>query len=113
MPILKLLEESPIVDSFEVLRFSQWNSGAYVKLKIYIVDGTLLHVREYIDEKERHYSFHWQDENAGLICRWDNSWHHPYIQTHPHHKHERKEVKESHETSLKDILTCIQKTLGP
>ena len=55
MPILKLLEESPIVDSFEVLRFSQWNSGAYVKLKIYIIDGTLLHVREYIDEKERHY----------------------------------------------------------
>ena len=33
------------------------------------------------------YSFHWQDSDGKLLCRWDNAPHHPEILNAPHHKH--------------------------
>ena len=107
MQILKLLDTSPVVASYEVLDFKAWDSGSYVKLKIAITNDTILHARQYIDEKQRHYSFHWQDENDKLICRWDNSCHHRHLKTFPHHKHLGTTVNESCETSLKEVLDYI------
>lgn len=112
MPILKLLEKTPAVASFEVLDFKVWSLGSYLKLKVSIIDGSVLHVREYIDELERHYSYHWQDEKAGMICRWDNAWHHRNIKTFPHHKHKGGEVEESYEIYLEEILKVIEKAIS-
>ena len=112
MQILKLLEKTPAVASFEVLDFKAWSLGSYVKLRVSISDGSVLHVREYIDERERHYSFHWQDETAGMLCRWDNVRHHRNVKTFPHHKHKADKVEESYETSLEDVLKCIEKIIS-
>jgi len=36
----------------------------------------VLHAREYADENERTYAYHWQDEENQLRTRWDNAPHH-------------------------------------
>ncbi len=71
--------------------------------------GDLLYVREYNDEKERKYSFHWQDKQDSLIIRWDNAPHHNNLGTFPHHKHTANGIEESNEISLEDILRYIEK----
>jgi hypothetical protein len=108
--ILELLDSSPVVGSFEILDFKSWRSGFYIKLQVIFVDGTFLNVREYSDENDRHYSFHWQDSNNGLIIRWDNAGHHRQVKTFPHHKHRGGEVEESLEMSLADVLEFVNQT---
>ncbi|MFO7883803.1 MAG: DUF6516 family protein [Desulfobacteraceae bacterium] len=41
------------------------------------------------------------------IFRYDNAPHHSNINTFPHYKHEKEEIKESGEPTLSDILTAI------
>ena len=108
MEIFKLLEQSPVVHKFEVLDYKRWKRGRYIKLKIALKDDSLLFAREYLDENERYYSFHWQDKDDNLLIRWDNARHHQYIETYPHHKHIAETVKESFEISLSDVLAYIE-----
>lgn len=85
MTILKLLEHSEIVCSYVVEEFRHWSAGSYFRIAARLVDGGVLHIREYASEAERMYSFHWQDQSGHLIRRWDNAPHHPNLNTFPHH----------------------------
>ncbi len=38
----------------------------------------------------RKYSFHWQDADGELICRWDNVRHHMDLPNAPHHLHPKE-----------------------
>lgn len=111
MEIFKLLNESSIVLSFDVLDYKKWEKGRYYKLKIVLVDHSSLFVREYLDEVERHYSFQWQTTDNELIVRWDNAKHYKELKTYPNHKHLGGKVVESIQISLKEILDFIEKTL--
>ena len=104
MEIFKLLNESSIVLSFDVLDYEKWKTGRYCKLKLTLVDNSVLFVREYIDEKERDYSFHWNTVDNKLIIRWDNAKHYRYLKTYPNHKHVEGKVIESNEISLREVL---------
>jgi len=110
--VLKLLEESKIVESFEILDFRQFNSGFYLKLVIKFINITYLHAKEYFDVSERNYSFHWQDQEGQLISRWDNAPHFPNINTFPHHKHIESEVVPSNEISLEEVISIIEKLIA-
>ena len=112
MEIFKLLNESSAVLSFDVLDYKKWKNGRYYKLKIGFSDQTFLSVREYVDEKERNYSFHWQTADNELIVRWDNAPHHKHLRTYPNHKHQCGKVFESAQTSLKDVLGFIENKLS-
>ena len=70
-------------------------------------DNSILYVREYVDETERDYSFHWQTADNELIIRWDNAFHYEHLKTYPNHKHVSGEVLESYELSLADVLEYI------
>lgn len=109
MEIFKLINESPVIESFEVLDYKKWQSGRYFRLKIILNNETELFVREYLDESERDYSFHWQSADGKLIIRWDNARHHKHIKTYPNHKHVGETVEESLEMSLDEILSHIEK----
>ena len=108
MEIFKLLSDSPIVKSFDVLEYKKWKDGRFYKLKIILRDESILFVRDYIDDKERNYSFQWQTYDSKLIVRWDNARHHKHISTYPNHKHVGGKVMESNEISLNDILRYIE-----
>jgi len=108
MEILKYLENCGIVQSFDVSEYRRWDNGQYLNLKIEFIDKSVLFVKEYHDELERNYSFHWQDKNNKLIIRWDNAPHYPDQITFPHHKHISDKLLESQEISLGEVLQFIE-----
>jgi len=105
--ILKLLRESKIVKSFEILDFKSGKDFYFFKIKVVLVDFSELYVREYVSEDDHLYSYHWQDKNGKLRIRWDNAPHHKHIKTFPHHMH-APNVKESSEVDLGDVLKVIE-----
>ncbi|HHC24691.1 MAG TPA: hypothetical protein ENK58_04645 [Desulfobacterales bacterium] len=108
MEIFKSLNSSDAIEGFEFLDYKKWKDGYYFKLRITLKDNTVLFVKEYADEAERNYSFHWQDAENKLIIRWDNASHHRHIETYPHHKHIGGTVRESFEISLNEVLSYIE-----
>lgn len=87
MAILALVKQCPVVVGYDVQEFRHWADGYFFRIKIELSDGSMLFAREYVDPFERNYSFHWQDNSAQLITRWDNAPHHSHLNTYPHHKH--------------------------
>ena len=108
MDILKSLDQSPAVVDYDVQAFRTWSGGGYFKIAVWLVDGGTLHAREYVDENERCYSFHWQDANSQLLVRWDNAPHHPDLTTFPHHRHEAGMVTECKPATLLDVLETLE-----
>ena len=108
MDILKSLEECSAVSSYEIDQYRSWANGRYYKLVVSFRDNSTLFAREYVDQTERCYSFHWQDENKNLLRRWDNAPHHPNLDTHPHHCHRGEKLPESAPTNLKEVLAFIE-----
>jgi hypothetical protein len=111
MEILRLLDQANWIIDYEVQDYKQWQNGFYYRLKIQFEDNSVLFVREYADENERNYAFHWQDENYQIITRWDNAPHHRHIVTFPHHKHTPEGIVESLEISLPEVIEEIQQQL--
>jgi len=105
--ILSLLDKSDIVIQYDILDYKQWNSGYFFKIKAVVKNNCLLFIREYVDEKERNYSYHWQNEDGNLIVRWDNSPYHKNVVSFPHHKHTAQGVCESREVTVEDVLLYI------
>lgn len=112
MEILRLLDDAKWVASYEVQDYRHWEQGFYLRLKILFENHSVLFVKEYVDETERNYSFHWQDQNEELIIRWDNAPHHQHILTFPHHKHTPAGIVENSEIALPDVLKEIRKYMA-
>jgi len=108
LEIIKSLEKSKIVKDYEVLTFEVFDGGFYIKIKAMLINETELYIREYSDITERYYSYHWQDSNKRLLMRWDNSKHHKYIETYPHHLHKDDNVLPSYSISCEEILKIIE-----
>ena len=107
MEVFSLLDSSPIVLTYKIIDFKFWETGSYVKMQIVLIDNSTLHVREYNDEFERNYSFHWQDSQGAFLLRWDNAPHHKNLKTFPNHMHIDDVIEESNVISLKDVLKYI------
>ena len=112
MRMLHLLDSCSIIDRYEVIDFREWGSGVYYKIFAYLINNTELHIREYIDENERKYSYHWQNNNGELIIRWDNAPYHDKINTYPHHKHIKQKIKASKQIALDDIISFIENKIN-
>jgi len=111
---LELLEKSPVIKSYEILDYKEGGSFYFLKIKAVLVDGSVLHIREFVSEDEYNYSFQWQ-KDGNLITRWDNAPHHKDIETFPHHKHvgSKDNVQPSGEISLEDVLGVIEEEIKP
>ena len=112
MDAFRSLDQSTSVLSFDVLDHRVWHTGSYLRLRIVLRDGSELHTREYLDERDRKYAFHWQTAEGDLLVRWDNAPHHPDLDTHPDHKHIEGRVEASIEVSLDEVLSSIEERLG-
>jgi hypothetical protein len=112
MDAFRLLDRSEAVLSFDVIEHRIWRTGSYLRLRVLLHDGSELHTREFADETDRKYSFHWQTAAGELLARWDNAPHHPELPTHPDHKHVPSGVEPTSEVALDDVLACIQLTLS-
>ena len=69
-------------------------STGLLRIRIDFLDGSVLHVREYVDldaaDPRLMYSYQYMDAQARLRFRYDNTDHHRHLKlaTHPHHKHD-------------------------
>jgi len=111
MDAFRLLEDAPAVLSFDVIDHRIWETGSYLRLRILLRDGTELHTREFVDEHERKFAFHWQGSDGQLIARWDNAPHHPELLTHPDHKHTASGVDPTSTVALDGVLDAIERSL--
>jgi hypothetical protein len=54
---------------------------AVIKSNIVLIDGSVLHIKEFIDARYRvekvNYAYHYQDKQGNLIFRYDNARHRP------------------------------------
>ena len=108
MGISRLFDHPEIIDTFHVEEHQQNAQRTYYRLSITFIDGSVLHVREYVSITERNYSFHWQNQEGLLILRWDNSPHHRHLPNFPHHYHENGDVKPCEEMHLDTVLDIIR-----
>ncbi|MDE3059105.1 MAG: hypothetical protein KGJ59_14230 [Bacteroidota bacterium] len=111
MEILKSLDQSSIVRSYVVLEYRTFQFGFFIKIKAALIDGSELHIKEYSDETERNYSYHWQSDAGVLITRWDNAPHYSNLSTFPHHKHQEGKILPSEEILLEDVLEHLRERL--
>lgn len=108
--ILKLLNESAIVQTYEILAFEQEGNSYFFKCKILIKNNTELFVLESFRDNFFIYSYHWQDHEKKLIIRWDNAPHHKEIDTFPHHMHDPM-LHPSSSMHLEDVLKYIEQKI--
>lgn len=87
----------------------------FIRGEIYFVDGSILHLREYVDVEDEidrfTYVYQYMDAQQALVFRYDNTGHHKKLNlpTYPNHKHVGREdvVVASSAPSLADVLNEI------
>ena len=89
------LIESPVVASYQQVRREVTPTDGKLRIRATLIDGGLFELFEYVTEEKgrmdlRKYSFHWQDADGELICRWDNVKHHMDLPHAPHHLHAKE-----------------------
>lgn len=113
MNAFRLLEACESILRFEVEDYKKWENGYYLRLEVELIDHSKLFVREYADEREWRYSYHWQDQHQNLLGRWDNAPHHHNLSTFPSHYHSASGLEASSIVSLQEVLkiivTCLKK----
>lgn len=111
MKILSCLKNFPFIKNVEVLDLRIFKTGFYVKIIVQLKDDSVLNIREYVDEFERAYSYHWQTKEGKLIIRWDNAPHHKNISTYPHHKHIKEKILPNYAITCEEILKEIEQVI--
>ena len=115
MDFLNWLDQHPLVISYDVLNHYDLDDATLLKLRIDLLDGSVLFTKEYIDESVRKYAFQWQKADDSWLIRWDNVPHFPKLISFPHHKHDYRNgsevVTDSFDISLVEVLTYIHSQL--
>ena len=91
-----LIISAGIVRFFNITYDKRSTSIGFIRGSIYFLDGSLLHLREFVDveyDSERYmYAYHYQRSDGTLVFRYDNTPHFSHLPTLAHHKHEGSEA---------------------
>ena len=116
MNFLDWLDQHPLVIYYDVLDYYDLDDATLLKLRITLMDRSVLFTKEYVDETARKYAFHWQQTDATWLMRWDNVPHFPKLASFPHHRHDYRPtielVTDSYDITLSEVLTYIQRQLN-
>lgn len=111
-----LIEASPLVASFSATYDKRGTHEGFLRGELYFVDGSVLHVREYVDVETSvdrlMYVYQYSDPRGTLVFRYDNTGHHKRLRltSYPHHKHVGSEnnVIAAEAPDLADVLEEIE-----
>lgn len=114
--IQQLLTDCAVAQSFSLASDKRSTHEGYVRAEVYFVDGSTLHLREFVDVEvspdRLTYVYQYMDPAQLLVFRYDNTGHHKKLglPTHPHHKHDASErnVVASAAPDLADVLKEIE-----
>jgi len=115
----KTVDSYAIVQSFDVNFDKRGTYEGFIRGEIYFVDGSVLHLREFIDVEltidRLMYVYHYLDSSNMLVFRYDDTGHHKELNlsTFPHHKHDGSEdnIISSPVPDLKTVLDEIEATI--
>lgn len=106
-----------IIQHQEVIQLKTRPDLVHFKLKITLIDGSILHAREnHLPVSNWHESsYQWQTINHQLIHRWDNAHerHLPSIPSHHQHIGSRENVHPSEPMTLQKVLEYMASQLLP
>jgi hypothetical protein len=101
---------SSIIKSYSKTEKAYSHQKGVVHGKIIFINDYSLTFMELVDvvkETKNKYSYHFMDNRNCLIFRYDNSEHHPEIETFPHHRHNPNTIENSTEPNLENVLNEI------
>ena len=112
----ELIDACPVVQSHSLTYDKRGTHEGFVRGEISFVDGSILHLREFVDVEitvERLlYVYQYMDSGQRLRFRYDNTGHHKRLNlpTYPHHKHEGAEerVVPSRAPDLTAVLSEVE-----
>lgn len=90
----RTIVQSRLVKRFTIGERREKRFEAYIKVRLFLVDDSVLDVSEYIHATEEdsaeimRYSYHGMDSSNRLRLRWDNVRHYPDLPHFPHHVHD-------------------------
>jgi hypothetical protein len=111
--IEKTIDSSSIVLSSNTQKyFGPGEEIVYLKSRITIIDSSTLEIALFATESSGKitvdkYRLHYMNAAGQMLFRYDNSPHHPEIDSHPHHKHTPERISPATMPSIKDILNEI------
>ncbi len=111
LEIIAALNRSPIVKQVTDIDVIDEDVVKYLKCRVELVGGSVLHINESSVLAKNKYSYHWQNTDNQLIVRWDNAPHHHQLSSFPHHRHEGGSIHESPRLTIDEILAEIEKRL--
>ena len=105
---METLENSGYTESVEINEEIRPNKQAVLTTKVVLLNGSILHVKEYIDAKygidRVSYAYQYQDRDGNLIFRYDKANHRPALGFKVH-KHTADRMVES--ADLPDVFDLI------
>jgi hypothetical protein len=111
--IEKTIDSSSIVLVSNIQKyFGPGEETVYLKGQITIIDSSTLEISIFATESREKlsidkYRLHYRSNAGQMVFRYDNSPHHPEIDSFPHHKHMPGKIRPSNIPSIKDILNEI------
>jgi hypothetical protein len=112
-----ILQAAIIVHSSSINYDKRSSSIGFIRGSIYFLDGSLLHLREFVNIQQDidvfMYAYHYQGSDGNMIFRYDNAPHFPNSANFPHHKHEGCEtrVMPSSQPDIETVLKEIRRLL--
>lgn len=103
-----------IINSRFVKKKAYNDTQGLISGEINFIDDSELAFMELKDTNQnikKKYKYHYMNNEKEMVFRYDNAKHHPEVSTFPHHKHTTKEIAESCEPELIDVLTEIQENI--
>jgi hypothetical protein len=113
--LLEAVASSRLVRASSVTLDRRTLYAGVIRGDLYFADGSRLHFRELVESNaeilRRMYAYHYQDASGALVFRYDDTPHHPALETHPHHKHDGSEpnVHSAEPPSLAGVLLEIER----
>jgi len=103
-----------IIGTYSITTKYYTRNKGYISGNIIFTDDSKLGFKEVKDtefHRKDKYSYNYMSTSDEMIFRYDNAYHHPEIETFPHHKHLPTCIKRSNEPELIDVLIEISKYL--
>jgi len=117
--IRDFLNSLAIAQKFELETEARADYIGFIRGIVYFQDGTILHIREFVDIElsidRGKYSYQYMGQGDRLIFRYDNAPHHQKlnISTFPHHKHQQQEnnIVSSNAPFIEEICQEIEQII--
>jgi hypothetical protein len=95
-------------ESLEIKEEIRTNKLAVITVNVILVDGSQLHIKEYIDARYKleriSYAYHYQDSEGKCVFRYDNANHKPSLGFKDHKHTEDGKIIESPLPSISDLV---------